>query len=67
MAQGREGPCSGDYGASLSQNRRVDGADREILFGMLAKGTELCSKQGFPVIVTNIAYYVEWILDTITD
>ncbi|KYN38802.1 Serine protease easter [Trachymyrmex septentrionalis] len=40
---------------------------RMIQYGAVSYGLNQCDTEGFPGVYTNVAYYMDWILNTLTD
>jgi len=60
--------CAGDSGGPLQTFGRYNGhLIRMIQHGVVSYGLPACGTEGVPGIYTRVAYYVDWILDTMTD
>lgn len=59
--------CNGDSGGPISGFGSVDDKPKQILYGVVSVGIDcLNPDKVYPSIYTNVAYYMKWILDTIT-
>ncbi|KYQ50308.1 Serine protease easter [Trachymyrmex zeteki] len=60
--------CLGDSGGPLQAAGIYNGRSvRIIQYGVVSYGLKQCGTEGFPGVYTNVAYYVDWILNTLTD
>nr|CAH7750966.1 unnamed protein product [Callosobruchus chinensis] len=57
--------CSGDSGGPLQVSTFLNDDTRYIQQGIVSFGHRFCGEEGFPGVYTKIAYYMDWILDTI--
>ncbi|XP_056634735.1 phenoloxidase-activating factor 3-like [Diorhabda sublineata] len=57
--------CQGDSGGPLHQAAFVDGLPKYIQQGVVSFGPRECGLEGYPGVYTRVAYYMDWILDTI--
>ncbi|KYM76560.1 Serine protease easter [Atta colombica] len=60
--------CLGDSGgplqaAGIYNSRSI----RIIQYGVVSYGLKQCGTEGFPGVYTNVAYYMDWILNTLTE
>lgn len=59
--------CNGDSGGPITGFGNVDDKPKQILYGVVSVGIDcLNADKVYPSIYTNVAYYMAWILDTIT-
>lgn len=60
--------CLGDSGGPLQAPGIYRGNTiRTIQYGIVSYGLRQCGTAGFPGIYTKVSYYMDWILDTMTD
>ncbi|KAL0100204.1 hypothetical protein PUN28_019554 [Cardiocondyla obscurior] len=60
--------CLGDSGGPLQASGIYNSKNvRIIQHGIVSFGLKQCGTRGFPGVYTRVAYYVNWILDTMTD
>ncbi|KYN38801.1 Serine protease easter [Trachymyrmex septentrionalis] len=60
--------CLGDSGGPLQAAGIYNSTSiRIIQYGVVSYGLKQCGTEGFPGIYTNVAYYMDWILNTLTD
>lgn len=59
--------CSGDSGGPLQVVAMYRGQPRSVQRGIVSFGRRTCASQGSPGVYTNVAYYVDWILDTMEE
>lgn len=60
--------CLGDSGGPLQTAGIYNGNSlRMIQHGVVSYGMKNCGTAGFPGVYTRVAYYMDWILDTMTD
>lgn len=60
--------CLGDSGGPLQAPGIYNGrAVRTVQYGVVSYGLKQCGTQGYPGVYTKVAYYMDWILDTMTD
>jgi len=60
--------CGGDSGGPLQAFGKYNGTSvRMIQHGVVSYGLLACGTEGVPGIYTRVAYYIDWILDTMTD
>ncbi|CAG9860337.1 unnamed protein product [Phyllotreta striolata] len=57
--------CRGDSGGPLQQIRFYNGQARFIQYGVVSIGPRECGEDEKPSVNTNVAYYMDWILDTL--
>ncbi|KAJ8960290.1 hypothetical protein NQ318_004015 [Aromia moschata] len=64
---GREGKdsCPGDSGGPLQVASFLNEDTRYVQHGVVSFGPRHCGLEGFPGVYTRVAYYMDWILDTI--
>ena len=61
-------PCVGDGGGPLqAPGVYNDRSVRMVQYGMVSYGLKQCGTEGFPGVYTNVASYMNWILNTMTD
>jgi len=61
-------PCAGDSGGPLQAVGRYNGTSmRMIQHGVISYGLSACGTKGVPGVYTRVSYYMDWILDTMTD
>lgn len=61
-------PPSGDSGGPIQSFGSVNNKPRVILYGVVSIGVKcLDNDVNYPGIYTNVAYYLDWILDKLTD
>lgn len=68
--------CSGDdknkiictirSGGPITGFAKVDDEPKRILYGVHSLGVACLSDKVYPTVQTDVAYYMTWILDTIT-
>lgn len=59
--------CNGDSGGPILGFGNVDNKIKQILYGVVSVGIDCLNPDKiYPSIYTNVAYYMKWILDTIT-
>ncbi|KOC63286.1 Serine protease easter [Habropoda laboriosa] len=59
--------CSGDSGGPLQAPGVYDNNLRYVQYGVVSFGTIPCATEGSAGVYTHIAYYMDWILNTITE
>ncbi|XP_012527986.2 serine protease grass [Monomorium pharaonis] len=60
--------CLGDSGGPLQAPGIYNGTSvKMIQYGVVSYGLMPCGVSGIPEVYTNVAYYMDWILDTLTD
>ncbi|KYN27229.1 PREDICTED: serine protease easter-like [Trachymyrmex cornetzi] len=60
--------CLADSGGLLQAIGIYNGRSvRMIQYGVVSYGLNQCDTEGFPGVYTNVAYYMDWILNTLTD
>ncbi|XP_012231040.1 CLIP domain-containing serine protease HP8-like [Linepithema humile] len=60
--------CLGDSGGPLQAPGIYNGrAVRTVQYGVVSYGLKQCGTEGYPGVYTKVAYYMDWILDTMTD
>lgn len=59
--------CVGDSGGPLQAESIYNNAPRMVQYGIISYGLDQCGTEGFPGVYTNIAYYMDWILDTMRE
>lgn len=60
--------CFGDSGGPLQALGKYNGNTiRTIQHGVVSYGVRECGTGGIPGVYTRVAYYMDWILDTMTD
>ncbi|XP_071650285.1 serine protease ea-like [Temnothorax longispinosus] len=60
--------CLGDSGGPLQAGGIYNGRSvRIIQYGVVSYGLKQCGTEGFPGVYTKVAYYMDWILNTMTD
>ncbi|XP_046751120.1 uncharacterized protein LOC124414191 [Diprion similis] len=60
--------CSGDSGGPMQfPGSYINGQPRYIQYGIVSFGPKRCGIEGFPGVYTSVPYYMDWILDTMTD
>ncbi|CAH1976814.1 unnamed protein product [Acanthoscelides obtectus] len=57
--------CSGDSGGPLQVSTFLNDDTRYIQQGIVSFGHRFCGEEGFPGVYTKVAYYMDWVLDTI--
>lgn len=57
--------CNGDSGGPLQSIVFLKGDARMVQHGIISFGSMFCNN-GVPGVSTRIAFYMKWILDTIT-
>ncbi|CAG4953649.1 unnamed protein product [Parnassius apollo] len=55
--------CGGDSGGPLMYPGRTPVGVRYVQRGIVSYGSKRCGVGGFPGVYTNVAYYMDWILD----
>ncbi|KAK7864780.1 hypothetical protein R5R35_012273 [Gryllus longicercus] len=60
--------CNGDSGGPLVMDAlSADGLEsKAVLFGIVSFGHNTCTTEGVPGVYTRVAYYMKWVLDTMT-
>lgn len=59
--------CNGDSGGPILGYGSVDDKVKQIIYGVVSVGIDCLNPDKiYPSIYTNVAYYMKWILDTIT-
>lgn len=69
-AGGKDGmdSCLGDSGGPLQALTLYNERDaRFVQFGIVSFGLKSCGTEGFPGVYTRVAYFMDWILDTMKD
>ena len=62
------GSCFGDSGGPLQGLTLYNEKEaRYVQFGIVSFGHKNCGKEGFPGVYTRVAYFMDWILDTMKD
>jgi len=60
--------CLGDSGGPLQAAGIYNGRSvRIVQYGVVSYGLKQCGTEGFPGVYTRVAYYMDWILNTMTD
>ncbi|XP_011874753.1 PREDICTED: uncharacterized protein LOC105565840 [Vollenhovia emeryi] len=60
--------CLGDSGGPLQAGGIYNSRSvRIIQYGVVSYGLKQCGTEGFPGVYTKVAYYMDWILNTMTD
>lgn len=60
--------CVGDSGGPLqAESMYNNNAARMVQYGIVSYGPEQCGIEGLPGVYTNVAYYMDWILDIIRE
>jgi len=60
--------CAGDSGGPLQAFGKYNGTSvRMIQYGVVSYGSRACGTEGIPGVYTRVTYYMDWILDTMTD
>ncbi|XP_046746133.1 melanization protease 1-like isoform X2 [Diprion similis] len=60
--------CLGDSGGPMQfPGSYINGRPRYIQYGVVSFGPKPCGIEGFPSVYTSVPYYMDWILDTMTD
>lgn len=59
--------CRGDSGGPLQAQGIVDDHPKIIQYGVVSFGPKSCGIKGVPGVYTRVAYYTDWILDSMTD
>ncbi|XP_015509702.1 melanization protease 1 isoform X2 [Neodiprion lecontei] len=60
--------CSGDSGGPAQfPGLYFNGQPRYIQFGIVSFGPRQCGIEGFPGVYTRVPYYMDWILNTMTE
>ncbi|GBP04042.1 CLIP domain-containing serine protease 2 [Eumeta japonica] len=59
--------CGGDSGGPLMYPGRTANGLRYVQRGIVSFGSKRCGVGGYPGVYTRVAYYMDWILDNITD
>lgn len=60
--------CLGDSGGPLQGHGiYTDGTVRVIQYGIVSYGPQQCGIAGIPGVYTRVSYYMDWILDNMTD
>lgn len=57
--------CNGDSGGPLLADHIEDGTLKYIQYGIVSFGPRICARENFPTTYTNVAAYMEWILDNL--
>nr|XP_023015844.1 uncharacterized protein LOC111505297 [Leptinotarsa decemlineata] len=57
--------CPGDSGGPLHVAAYINEATRYVQQGVVSFGPRFCGLEGYPGVYTRVAYYMDWILDTI--
>ncbi|XP_031788613.1 CLIP domain-containing serine protease 14D [Nasonia vitripennis] len=57
--------CSGDSGGPLQNAAIYRGEPRIVQHGIVSFGKKNCAVEGSPGVYTNVAHYVDWILDNL--
>lgn len=57
--------CSGDSGGPLQAAAYINDETRYVQQGVVSFGPRFCGLDDFPGVYTKVAYYMDWILDTI--
>ncbi|XP_068619449.1 CLIP domain-containing serine protease HP8-like [Battus philenor] len=55
--------CGGDSGGPLMYPGKTSAGVRYVQRGIVSYGSKRCGVGGFPGVYTNVAYYMDWILD----
>ncbi|XP_014372110.2 CLIP domain-containing serine protease 2 [Papilio machaon] len=58
--------CGGDSGGPLMYPGRTVAGVRYVQRGIVSYGSKRCGVGGFPGVYTNVAYYMDWILDNMS-
>ncbi|CAG9860338.1 unnamed protein product [Phyllotreta striolata] len=61
----KENVCSGDSGGPIQYESTIDGTTKYIQQGVISFGTNQCGFGNKPSVHSNVAYYMNWILDTL--
>ncbi|XP_012527985.1 melanization protease 1 [Monomorium pharaonis] len=60
--------CNGDSGGPLQASSKYNNLIMRIVqYGIVSYGMTPCGIEGIPGVYTNVAYYMDWILNTMTD
>lgn len=60
--------CLGDSGGPLQSVTLYNEKDaRFVQFGIVSFGLKICGTEGYPGVYTRVAYFTDWILNTIKD
>ena len=59
--------CNGDSGGPLQSVAVYGGRPRFVQHGIVSFGRRNCALQDSPGVYTNVAYYLDWILDTMEE
>ncbi|KYM93570.1 Serine protease easter [Cyphomyrmex costatus] len=59
--------CLVDSGGPLQAVNVYNDRVRMIQYGVISYGKKQCGPEGFPGVYTNVAYYMDWILNTMTE
>lgn len=59
--------CAGDSGGPLQYPEPIGDEPKYIQYGIVAFGTDSCGVKGYPGVYTRVIYYMDWILDTMTE
>ncbi|KAJ8925740.1 hypothetical protein NQ315_009588 [Exocentrus adspersus] len=57
--------CPGDSGGPMHVGSFLNDETRYVQQGIVSFGHRECGRQGFPGVYTRVAFYMDWILDTI--
>ncbi|CAH1181758.1 unnamed protein product [Phyllotreta striolata] len=57
--------CPGDSGGPIHEATFFNEAARYIQQGVVSFGPRECGLEGYPGVYTNVAYYMDWILDNL--
>jgi serine protease 7 len=59
--------CLGDGGSPLQAHSIYGKSVRMVQQGIVSYGAVSCGVAGIPDVYTRVAYYMDWILNTMTD
>ena len=59
--------CQGDSGGPLQAPALYNNTPRYVQYGIVSFGTLHCGNEGYPGVYTRLSYYLDWVLDNMTD